>query len=220
MAERPNERERREESHPGAAVPPATPPSPAAPPETLRRETPRGLRHTCAPCRPPCRLAGCPAAVAPAARPRSPEGGPLTRSPAVRGRRAAAPFIEELLEQGGSHAATPPRGGPAAPLAVAQRAASGGGRGSIPGAAAEPPSIPRRRKEAKGAPARSATLLPAATRHLTEGRNAPGWRGLTPGRARHRSRTTGRWGRGRGGAAPLGRSPLAARRSRPAPSTW
>lgn len=44
-----------------------------------------------------------------------------------------------------------PGGSPTAPLAAAQRAASGGGRGSIP-AAAEPPSIARRRSEGSTAP--------------------------------------------------------------------
>lgn len=40
---------------------------------------------------------------------RSPESGPLPGSPAAGGRRATAPFVEELLQQCGGHAAAPPR---------------------------------------------------------------------------------------------------------------
>lgn len=77
----------------------------------------------------------------------SPEGGPLPRRPAVRGRRAAAPFVEELLEQGGGHAAAlplPPP--PPRPRRQPHRASRSGSAG---GERRRPRQHPRRRGAAQ-----------------------------------------------------------------------
>lgn len=165
MAERASQGERREKSRSGAAVLPISPGNSAP-------RTPGGAAAQLRPRPAPPPQAGL--SVPRPRSPGSPEGGPLPRSPALRARRTAAPFVEELLEQGGGH-------GSAAPLAAAQRAASGGGRGTIiPGAAAEPPSIPRRRGEAR----RGERSAGPPSRHLPEGRALPaGGGGTGQGRA-------------------------------------
>lgn len=263
MAERSNARERREQSRPGAAVPPAAPRSPPprgpplpAPAETSHRRLPesgpgtpalrprsRRLGQRCSRSLPPpaagaapgAHVEPVPASPDPPCPRRSPEGGPLPRSAAVRGRRAAAPFVEELLEQGGSHAAVLPL-----PPPRRQRPHRASCSGSAGGERRRRRQHPRRRgaaqhcaegrrRETRGAK-RSADPL---SRAALGGRPSPD-RGAEPARpaaltaapTRRTGHRTARRAappaaapreRGRERAAALERSALATRRSLPRP---
>lgn len=111
----------------------------------------------------------------PPARTHSPEGSRLLLGrPGLGGRRAAAPFVEELLEQGRGHGVH--AGGPGRPRSgdpAAQRAAHGG-RGGAMATGARPPGGARARDRCSGLAGGAGRCGAAAGGRSYDGAGPPG----------------------------------------------